>query len=181
MLTATFESLALAALAVVIGLILPEPTRKISQAIHDEPLVAGGVGLLTIVGSPILLVLLIVTLILIPVAVVWVIALGLAILFGWIALGHEIGERISKMGKVVWSVPVAGGIGVLILSLLVGLIGLIPCIGWIVAFLFSMLGLGAVVMTRFGSMSSTPKPKATTMVPPPPPSPTEPPQITSAN
>lgn len=177
LIAAAFESLALAALAVVIGLILPEPTRRLGEAIQTEPLIAGAVGLLTIVGTPVLLVILIITLILIPVAVLAVIALGLAFLFGWIGLGYEVGKRIGNLFRQEWSVPVAGGIGVLIVSLMVGAINLLPCVGWIVGFIFAMLGLGAIVMTRFGAISSV-TPKAPPVgIPPAMPTPPQPPTL----
>lgn len=168
LLTAAFESLALAAFAVVIGLVLPQQTTRIANTIQNEPLVAGGVGLLVVVGSPILLIILIITLILIPVALLFVIAFGLALVFGWIALGYLIGEKLARFIHVNWSVPVAGGVGTLLLSFIVGAINLLPCVGWIIGFIFGLLGLGAVIMTRFGSMDSTPA-KPTTSVPPPPP------------
>ena len=181
LLAAAFESLALAALAVIIGLILPEPTRRIAEAIHNEPVVTGAVGLLAIIGTPVLLAILVITLILIPVAVLALIALGVAILFGWIGLGYEFGERLGKLFHTDWSVPVAGGIGVLILSLLVGTINLIPCVGWLIGFVFSLLGLGAIVTTRFGTINSTPTKPVTISIPPSPPNSQQPPQPPSIN
>jgi hypothetical protein len=179
-LTAAFESLALAALAVVIGLILPRQTHQIAETIHTEPVVAGAVGLLAIVGSPILLIILIITVILIPVAILYILAFGLAFVFGWIALGYLIGQQMARLFRAIWSAPVAAGVGVLILSFLVGMINLIPCVGWIVGFILGLLGLGAVVMTRFGSMSSSPKPVAP-VIPPVPPAPSDPTQIPPAS
>jgi cytoskeletal protein CcmA (bactofilin family) len=165
-----FESIALAVMAALIGLILPKQTQRIANTIESEPLVSGGVGLLTVVGSPILLIILVITLILIPVALIYVIAFGLAVLFGWIALGHFLGERIAKRIHVNWSEPIISSIGVLVLSLLVGTIGLIPCLGWIIGFVLCLVGLGAIVMTRFGFVETTAKPTAQ-VIPPTPPAP----------
>jgi hypothetical protein len=179
LITAAFESLALAAFAVVIGLVLPQQTSRIANTIHHEALVAGGVGLLTIVGSPILLVILIITIILIPVALLFVLVFGLAFVFGWIALGNLIGEQLAKFIHVNWAVPVASGIGTLILSLVVGTMNLLPCVGWIVGFIFGLLGLGAVIMTRFGSADSTPQPlvSVNNPLPPTPPAPPQNPEV----
>ena len=178
-LSAAFESLALAALAVVIGLILPEQTKRVASTLTGEPLVTGGVGLLTIVGAPIVLVLLTVTIILIPITVLCVILLALAFLFGWIAVGYEIGERLGTMFHSTWPVPVAGGIGVLVLSLLVGTINLLPCIGWIIAFIIAILGLGAVVISRFGSANYAQK-LVQAVIPTTPAAPPTPPQSPEA-
>ena len=48
-LSITFEALALSALAVILGLILPQQVKRVSSTIKAQPLIAGGVGLLTVV------------------------------------------------------------------------------------------------------------------------------------
>jgi len=150
-LTACLEALGLAVLAVIVGLFLPDQTKRVSDTIVREPLVTGGVGLLTIFCAPIAMVLITITIILIPITVLATIVLALAILYGWIAVGNEIGERIGRLFHVEWPVPVASGIGVLLTSLVVGTMNLLPCLGWIVGFIIIILGLGAVVSSRFGS------------------------------
>jgi hypothetical protein len=150
-LTVTLESLGLAVLAVIIGLFLPDQTRRVSDTIIHEPLVTGGVGLLTIFCAPIVMVLISITIILIPITLLAAVVLALAILYGWIAFGYEIGLRIGKLFHAEWSVPVASGIGVLLISLVVGSMNLLPCVGWIFGFIIIILGLGAVVSSRFGS------------------------------
>jgi hypothetical protein len=180
LLAVAFESLALAALAVVIGLILPKQTQEITNSLINEPLIAGGVGLLSAIGSPILLLILIITIILIPVGVLFVILVGLAVVFGWIAIGNLLGQRFAKLFRTTWAIPVSAGIGAFVVTLLVGLLNLIPCIGWLVGVILGLAGLGAVVMTRFGSISSSSKPAIPVMPSEPPVSP-EPPQIPSAS
>jgi hypothetical protein len=154
-LTATFESFAMAAFAVVIGLILPHQTHNLSAAIQEEPLISAAVGLLAVIGSPILLLIMIITLILIPVAVLYVLLFGLALAFGWIGLGNFIGERLSHAVKGNWAPAVSAGIGTLLISLLIGVINLIPCVGWVIGIILSLIGLGAIVITKFGSTGAT--------------------------
>jgi cytoskeletal protein CcmA (bactofilin family) len=150
-LTACLEALGLAVLAVIIGLFLPAQTKRVSDTIVKEPLVTGGVGLLTVFCAPIAMVLISITIILIPITVLAAIVLSLAVLYGWIAVGNEIGERIGRLFHAEWPVPVSSGIGVLLISLVVGTMNLLPCLGWIVGFIIIILGLGAVVSSRFGS------------------------------
>jgi hypothetical protein len=150
-LMAALESLGLAVLAVIVGLFLPDQTKRVSDTIVNEPLVTGGVGLLTIFCAPIAMVLITLTIILIPITILAAIVLALAILYGWIAVGNEIGERIGRLFHAEWPVPVSSGIGVLLISLVVGALNLLPCLGWIFGFLVIILGLGAVVSSRFGS------------------------------
>lgn len=145
------ESLGLAVLAVIVGLFLPSQTKRVSDMIVKEPLVTGGVGLLTLFCAPIALVLISITLILIPVAALAAVVFALAILYGWIAVGNEIGERIGRLFHAEWATPISAGIGVLLLTLVVGTLNLLPCLGWIFGFIVIILGVGAVVSSRFGS------------------------------
>jgi cytoskeletal protein CcmA (bactofilin family) len=176
----TFESLAVAALAAVIGLVLPKQVKCIANSIGTEPLVSGGVGLLVLIGSPILMVILIITLILIPVAAIYAILFALAILFGWITLGYFLGEKLAASIHVKWAEPIVCGIGVLILNLVVGLLSLIPCVGWIFGALLSLISLGAVTLTRFGSTCRQAAPLPTVVQTAPPPAPTTPGPTTPA-
>ncbi len=150
-LNAAFQALVMAALAVVVGLLLPRNMKNVAAALVREPVVTGGVGLLTIVVAPVILVLLAITIILIPVSLLAAIALALAVLFGYIVVGYEIGNRFSTLFKDTWHPSIAAGIGTLLLALVTGLSGIIPCVGWVLGFVASIMGLGAVVTSRFGS------------------------------
>lgn len=151
MLNASFQALGLAILAVIIGLILPNQLKRVADTVIREPLIAGGVGLGTIIVAPIVLVLLTITIILIPITILSVMVLALAILFGFVAVGFEVGQRIASLFKTTWHVSISAGIGVLLLSLVTGFASLIPCVGWLIGFIVSIFGLGAVVISRFGS------------------------------
>ena len=146
-----FQSLMLAALAVLVVMFAPEATRRVSQAIVGQPIIAGGLGILTGIVFPALLVLLAVTICLIPLSVLGVIVLVVAGVFGWIAIGTEVGKRIGAMFN--WQLHPAGaaGLGTLIVGLIADGIGFIPCVGWLAPALVSALGLGGVVLTRFGT------------------------------
>jgi hypothetical protein len=97
----------------------------------------------------------IVTLILIPVAVLVVfvgaLALVLAWLFGIIALGNEVGERFTQSINQTWAPVFTAGFGTFLLMLVGGAIGEIPCIGWLFVALVGLVGIGAAVLTRFGT------------------------------
>jgi hypothetical protein len=96
----------------------------------------------------------VVTLILIPVAIVVAILVPLAWLFGMVALGQEVGERFTKAINQIWSPVLSTGLGTFLLMLVTGFIGMIPCFGWLLAFLVILLALGGVVMTWFGTRSA---------------------------
>jgi hypothetical protein len=44
-------------------------------------------------------------------------------------------------------------LGTLLLTFVVGGIGMIPCIGWIAPLIVASLGVGGVILTRFGSQA----------------------------
>jgi hypothetical protein len=167
-----FRSLALAALAVLVSLFALRPMEHVGDAMTAQPFIAGGLGLLSAVVIPMLLVIISITIILLPVGLLGVLVLALALIFGWIAAGLVTGERLGNALKQNWSGPVAAGVGTLALSLAVSLISIIPCIGWIPAFLVGVMGLGGVLLTRFGLQHyPAPQPAIATPVP------VEPPQI----
>lgn len=143
--------LAMAALAVLVGLFAQKPTERVARAIVDQPIMVGGLGLLTLVVAPALLLVLAITILLAPLALLGVILLIIAVVFGWIAMGQEMGRRIAIAFKAEWVVPVSAGMGTLALTLVVSLISYLPCIGWIAPFLVIILSLGGVLISRFGT------------------------------
>jgi hypothetical protein len=150
---AIFQSLAIAALAVLATMFLANPTQRVAQSIITEPAAAGGIGCLTVIVAPALIALLAITLILIPVSLVGILALAIALLFGWIAVGLEVGNRMAGLFKTQWAIPVAAGIGTLVITLVASILNIVPCIGWILPALLAVLGLGGVLVSQFGTRS----------------------------
>lgn len=147
------QALAMAALAAVLALFLLKPMERVSQAVLQQPLASGGLGILTVIVLPALLVVLAITLILIPLSLIGIMVLGAAFVFGWVALGLEVGKRMELMFRVQepWVPAVSAGVGTLTLSLISSIMALVPCVGWIVPFLVAVLSLGGVVLTLFGT------------------------------
>jgi cytoskeletal protein CcmA (bactofilin family) len=146
------QALVMASIAVLVAMFAPAPTQRVAASIISQPLVTGAIGLLTLFVAPVLIVLLSITIILIPVSLIAVLALVIAVTFGWIALGLEIGQRMgASMFHTQWTAPVAAGIGTLVLSLISAVASIIPCIGWLVPFVIAVLGLGGVLASKFGT------------------------------
>ncbi len=147
---AIFLALALAALGLLVILFWPKQTKVVGQAILDAPLPSGGVGLLTAIVAVALMVLLAITICLSPIALLLGVALLAAGIFGWAAVGLLVGRRLLEAFKVKVITPLmAVAVGILLLSLL----GAIPCLGLLVAIVAFCVGLGAVVLTRFGTQT----------------------------
>lgn len=146
-----FSSLLLAALAVFVVLLWPRPVDRVARSMVAQPAISGGLGLLTVVVTPALLILLAITIILIPLSLLGILVLGIGLLLGWIALGQEIGNRIAGMFKQQWNPALSAGLGTLVLNVVAYGINWIPCIGWLVVIIAALIGLGGVIVTRFGT------------------------------
>jgi hypothetical protein len=146
-------AIAVSLLAMLASLFLQPQIERVSQVVVGQPVIAGSFGLLTGVLAPFVMVILVVTLILIPVAVLAAAILALAWLFGLIAIGTEVGERFTRAINQTWAPPLTAGMGTFLMMLVVGGIGMIPCIGWLATTLVAMLGIGAVVLTLFGTQN----------------------------
>jgi len=116
-------------------------------------LIGGSIGLLTLLVVIVLGVILAITIILIPVTLIGILILAFAIAFGWIALGLEVGQRTAMVLHQDWPFPLSAAVGTFILNFVAYGIGFIPCIGWLVPFLINLIGLGAVLLSRFGTQA----------------------------
>ncbi len=139
-------SLVVVALGLLVLFIAPGPSQRTSQALSRYPWQSVGVGalawLLALVGVP----LLVSTIIGIPVAAAIVVILAAGLLFAWIPAGLTIGQR--ALSKRAGREPLlAATAGLAILAALTS----VPCVGFVVIGAISIWGLGAVVMTRFGT------------------------------
>jgi len=168
-----------AAVAVVLVLFLPRQIETIGRAAVGQPLIAGGLGLLTVVIAPLVLLLLLITLLLSPLALLGFLLLAIAWGFGLVALGLELGKRLAEMAKGDWAPALSAGLGTLLLILVLnGLKAIIPCVGWLFPAAAGMVGLGAVMLTRFGTEiypTRPPAPRAAAPFPTVPPTPEIPP------
>jgi hypothetical protein len=149
-----FRAFVISALAVLAVMFWPKHIERIGQTAVAQPLPAGGIGLLTAVIAPIALLVMTITIILIPVTMVGLVILSLILLFGWISIGMEVGQRMAASMKQEWARPVSAGVGTLIFTIVAGGVGeVVPCVGWVVPTLLGLLGFGAVLLTRFGTQA----------------------------
>ena len=143
------RTLALVALGVVLMLVLPKQTAQVGQTVTQLPLPSAGVGLLTLVVLLVAVPLLVIICIGIPVVVLLAIAFVAAQLLGRTAIGLWVGERLLEALHVRERQPVLEvAVGVALIELLTA----VPCIGWLLGVVVSLAGLGAVVLTRFGTV-----------------------------
>lgn len=143
-----------AALAVIVILFLPSQTERVSETIVKQPLLSGGLGVLTVLVLMPLLVILAITICLSPVSMIVGLAAAIGWTFGLIAIGYELGKRLESMARQDWSPALSAGLGTLLLVLVLNSIRAgIPCIGWLLPAIVGAIGLGAVLLTRFGTQA----------------------------
>lgn len=145
------QALLLAALAVLVVMFFPEPTSRVARAVIEQPLYSGVAGLVAMIVSIAALIVLFVSICLCALGILGAMVLVVAAAFGWIGIGLEIGRRLATIFKWTVHPAAAAGLGTLVLSIVANGIGFIPCVGWLAPTLVTLFGLGAVVLTRFGT------------------------------
>lgn len=154
-------TLGLGALGALIIVFLPNQFKQVGDVAQQSALPSLGVGCLTWLVVPPLMILFVLTCLGIPLAAVLGILFVAAGVFGWIAIGMILGDRLLNALKVKTSVPlVAMAVGLLILWLVTA----IPFLGWLIWLFVAALAVGAVVLTRFGTRAYPPVATAPTMI-----------------
>lgn len=133
-------------------LLLPTTAARAARRVTDQPLRTGGTGILALVGTPVLLVLLSITVVGFPIAAVGVVAflllVWLATVFGRYLVGEWVVTTLQERGVIGAESRVPGVDGPW-LGLVVGVLGVavlvrIPYLGDLVELVVLLLGLGAV-------------------------------------
>ena len=141
-------AIVLGAVAMLLVLFMHPQMDRVAQTAIRQPVLTGGAGLLAIFA----IIVAAITIILIPVALLAIfILLPLAWVLGITSLGMEVGERFTRAIEQSWPPALSAGFGTFLMMLVVGGIGMVPCVGWIVPALVGLVGIGAVALTLFGS------------------------------
>lgn len=134
--------------AFIIGLLLiklfPRHTQNTADSIVTRPLPNLGMGLLAIILTPILFIILAITIVGIPIAIILLITLFVTIYFSKIYVALAFGQKalnsLGQKAKSVWA---------LLLGLIIyGVITLIPVIGQIIIILTVLAGTGAILIEK---------------------------------
>jgi len=135
-----FWAVGAAAFAMLIALFWQPQIERTGKAIVSQPLMTGAIGLLSVFVAAILFL-----------TILPPILMAFAWFFGIAAMGLEVGERFTKAVNQEWSPVLTIGFGAFLLVLAGGVIGLIPCLGGLILFLLGLIGIGASVITVFGT------------------------------
>ena len=144
---------------VVVGLLLtsllPENVVFVRTTVISKRKRSFVLGLLSILLAPPLLIMLAALILSIPLAIIVAVGLIAAWVLGMVAIGWNVGEYILRAvapHQKERHIQVAVGLAVL------ALVGSLPYIGWLINIGVGLLGLGAVLLSRFGTrLYSQPK------------------------
>jgi cytoskeletal protein CcmA (bactofilin family) len=136
--------------AVVLLALFPRFSDGVAQTAVSHPLRSGGAGLLALIGVPIGLVLIALTIVGIPLTIVGALAFG---------IGVWVGSLYGRYAIGTWLLGYAGRDNRW-LALLVGLVVVtiavaVPIIGGVVEFVVTLLGLGALSITLLQTYRGT--------------------------
>lgn len=157
---------ALAVMAWLVAAFMPEQMKVVGDTLSRSAPVSFSLGLLTWVIALVVGAVLAITICLAFIPLLGFILLAIATLFGWIVAGQIIGERLLiASGRPYPNLVTSTVLGVIALTIVatMPIIGEVPCIGFIfglvgtlLALIVSLTGLGAVILTRFGTQPYPP-------------------------
>lgn len=133
-------ALFLGAFSMLLALFWQPQIERTGAAVISQPFMAGAIGLAATFVATIFFF-----------TILPIFILGLAWVFGIVAIGREVGERFTKAINQTWSPVLTIGFGTFLLGLVGGFVGSIPCLGWLLTFLVGLVGVGAAVITLFGT------------------------------
>ena len=158
--------LSLAVIGWLVAAFMPEQMKVAGDTLTQSAPLSFGLGVLTTLIAAVLGGVLLITICLAFIPLLGYIVLGIATLFGWIVAGQVIGERLLMASGRPFPNPVGSTVlGVIVLTTVVvmPIIGQVPCIGFIfglvgglVGIIVALTGLGAVILTRFGTQPYPP-------------------------
>lgn len=145
----------------LVATFMPEQMKVTGDTLSESTLLSFGIGALTMIVAGVVGLVLVITICLAPVSFLAWLIIGVATLFGWIVIGQFVGERlIVASGRPYPNLVSSTVLGTLVLTIVATMPVLekIPCLGFLLAFAgglvglaAAMTGLGAVILTRFGT------------------------------
>lgn len=135
--------LAFAGAGVLVIALMPHRIHRIASQLAARPFLSGFVGVVGTLLAGVATVLLLPTLI---GPFLLLSALGIAWMMGFVALCQVVGDRLSLSDR-----PAGRWIAFLVGSVILSFLGALPWVGVLVVLAASLLGIGAVITSRYGA------------------------------
>lgn len=159
-----FMALIMSGLSLLILLFFPLHIKTIKETLTSAAPISFTLGIITFAATFALIFLLVLfSWLLIPICGIFIVVLAwaVAVLTGWVVVGQLLGKRIFEYvspNKYTETSATLLGVALLTLVTQMPLVDELPLIGWmfgvagfLIAVLASSMGLGAVVLSRFGT------------------------------
>lgn len=132
-------------LGALLLLLVPRFSSRVAAYGVDSPLRAGGIGLLALLLAPVIFVLLAITIVGIPIALLWLLAFLALAWIGSVYGAYLLGEGLLSLTEIDsrWLALVLG-------LVVVALVTQVPIVGGLFGLLVFLLGLGALVGVLYG-------------------------------
>lgn len=147
---------AAAAAAALLVRLAPAASARVRDAGTHHPVVSGALGTLVLVMAPALVVSMVFTVLLVPLALVLLVLLGGLVAYGLLGLGRGLGERLTRRRATSPVRSAALGSSLLVAGL--HLLGWVPLAGPVVLVVLAAVGTGAVLLTGLGTRRYVPPP-----------------------
>jgi len=153
----------LAVLALMAGRFTPRAVDRVVEVVGRHALTALALGVLAFVVGLVLVVVMAFTVVLLPVSALALVVGVVAVMVGWSALGIALGTRVARSlaprGRAgPWMLRLAPPAGVFVVVVVLGLLERLPVAGALIALVTTAVGLGAVLLTGFGTRRFVPDP-----------------------
>jgi hypothetical protein len=145
-----FAAILQSLLAMIIAFFFSDRITRAAERSSKRTMSTLLIGFLGALAAPFIIVLTILTIIGIPLAVVEVVLLAAAVIFGYIAMGTQIGMRLSAAFRTRWHPAIHAGVGTFLLSLGLAALSSLGAAGIILITLTGFLGFGVTIRSRFG-------------------------------
>lgn len=132
-------------IAVIVGALFPRALARVAAKIETQVGPSAGAGILVWLAALPLTVVAALTIIGIPLALIVLVGLWAAYHLGFAAISWLTGTRVCSKSE-------EGNLGAVALgALLFSLLLAVPLLGWMIRFALALVGVGAVLLTRFGT------------------------------
>jgi hypothetical protein len=131
-----------------------DPTFSIVSAIRKSPAVSWAVGIVISFAVPIISLVLIITICLSPIGLILLLAFLICIIWSWAVLSNIVGAQMTHWLDLQWSKEGTAAFGAALVGIAISLISLIPFGGLLINGALCALGLGGIILSRFGTLKS---------------------------
>lgn len=153
-LTGVLRGLALGLVALVATVFFPTPLRRMARALERQTALALAVGASSLLLGVFLAMVLAFTVVGVPLALLLTLGVQVLRYLAVLVLGHEAALGLARRVPFPWPEPAWNALGTTAVAWGLDLLTALGCSGWLLAWMLVSLGVGAVWLSRFGTLEA---------------------------